>query len=169
MNKILSYITILAFCISMSGCDLGNDPEPGGTKVQAMAGEWWIQVYSEGVDLGVGYSLLTTANTAANTDTDLQLDDHDYLADAANYPAIKIVAKVDISELTFNNTPNITNMHAGESAVNIIEGKVLKSAITTSSKTVTDSIYVKFEFVDIPGEIYEYAGYRRTGFQEDEH
>jgi len=162
MNKILSYITILAFCISMSGCDLGNDPKPGGTNVQAMTGEWWIRVLVGSTDVAGGYHLITTANTAANTDTDLQLDD------GGLWPA-KIVAKVDMNGLTFTPAANLNNMRSSTIKVSVIEGKVVKDGAITPGENTTDLISVKFEFSDDPGTVYEYTGYRRTGFQEDEH
>jgi hypothetical protein len=162
MNKILGYITILAFGTMMSGCDLGNDPEPGGTKVQAMAGEWWIKVLVGTSDVAGGYHLITTANTAANTDTDLQLDD------GGLWPA-KIVAKVDMGSLTFTPVSNLSNMSSSTIKVSIIEGKVVKGGATTTGNNTTDLISVKFQFSDDPGTTYEYTGYRRTGFQEDEH
>ncbi|CAG5002924.1 hypothetical protein DYBT9275_03000 [Dyadobacter sp. CECT 9275] len=162
MNKILGYIGILAIGISLSACDLGNDPTIGGTKLQAMAGEWWINVLVDGEDIGAGFNLITTSNTAANNDTDLLLDDHEL------WPA-KIVAKVNLPAMTFNAAPGLSNMYSPTIKVSVIEGKVLKGAATTPGGNKTDSIYVKFEFSDDPGTQYEYAGYRRTGFQEDEH
>ncbi|WP_353717921.1 lipid-binding protein [Dyadobacter sp. 676] len=71
--------------------------------------------------------------------------------------------------MTFNPTTDLPNLNTGESAVSILEGKIIKGAATTPGGNKTDSIYVKFEFKKVPGEQYEYAGYRRTGFQEDEH
>ena len=163
MNKIFGFITILAFSITMTGCDLTNDPKIGGTQVQAMAGEWWIKVLdASGADAAGGYHLIRTANTAANTDTDLQFDD------IGLWPA-KIVAKVDIGALTFTPATKLNNMLSPTIKVSIIEGKIVKDGATTPGKNTTDLISVKFEFSDDPGVVYEYTGYRRTGFQEDEH
>ncbi|WP_409187208.1 lipid-binding protein [Antarcticibacterium sp. 1MA-6-2] len=48
-------------------------------------------------------------------------------------------------------------------------GKVLLDAATTSGGNITDSIHMNVEFSDDPGTVYTLAGYRRTGFLEDEH
>lgn len=39
--KYFRYVSILSL-IALLPCDLGGEPEVSGTKVQAMAGEWWI-------------------------------------------------------------------------------------------------------------------------------
>ena len=162
MNKIFGFTAILAFSIAMTSCDLTNDPKIGGTQVQAMAGEWWIRVLDGTTDVGGGYHLIRTANTAANTDTDLQFDD------IGLWPA-KFVAKVDIGAMTFTPATNLNNMLSPTIKVSIIEGKIVKDGATTPGKNTTDLISVKFRFSDDPATVYEYTGYRRTGFQEDEH
>jgi hypothetical protein len=163
MNKIVSYIGIFATAFTLASCDMGDVPAIGGTKLQAMAGEWFVEVQDgDGNDIGGGYYLITTSNTAANNETDLLLDDHE------TWPA-KVVAKVDLPSLTFKSAENLTNLYDSEIGVSIIEGKILKNAATTTGGNKTDSIYVKFEFGDDPGSHYIYAGYRRTGFLEDEH
>ena len=153
--KYLKYTTMLLL-LALFSCDLGSEPAVGGTKVQAMAGEWWINVLVDGTDIGAGFNLIRTSNTAANTDSDLLLDDRRL------WPA-KIKAKVDLAALTFTPATNLDNLYSGTIKVSIIEGKILKGAATTPGLNKTDSIYVKFEFSDDPGTQYEYAGYRRTG------
>lgn len=162
MNKIFKYIGILTIGISMAACDAGGEPDIEGTKLQAMAGEWWINVLIDGEDIGAGYNLITTSNTAANNETDLLLDDHEL------WPA-KVVTKVNLGSMTFTAAPDLVNSYDPDIKVSVIEGKILKGAATTPGGNKTDSIYVKFEFSDDAGTQYEYAGYRRTGFREDEH
>lgn len=145
----------------MLSCDAGNEPDIQGTKLKAMTGEWWI-VISSGGDTFPGYHLITTSNTAANNETDLLLDDGEL------WPA-KVVTKVNLAAMTFDAASNLSNMYDDSIAVSITEGKILKNAATTTGGNKTDSIYVQFEFSDDPGTKYEYAGYRRTGFREDEH
>jgi hypothetical protein len=161
MKKYTKY-SIIFLLFGLMSCDLGNEPDIEGTKLQAMAGEWWINVLQDGEDIGAGFNLLTTSNTAANNETDLIFDDHEL------WPA-KIVAKVSLSGLSFTAAPGLTNAYDPDIKVSVVEGKILKGAATTPGGNKTDSIYVKLEFSDAPGEQYEYAGYRRTGFLEDEH
>ena len=159
--KYLKYFPILILFVLFS-CDLVNEPTIGGTKVQAMAGEWWVRVLVDGTDVAGGYHLISTSNTAANTDTDMILDD------LGLWPA-KVKVKVDLGALTFTPATNLANLSSATIKVSIIEGKILKGGAITPGKNKTDSAYFKFEFSDDPGTQYVYAGYRRTGFQEDEH
>ncbi|GGH44973.1 lipid-binding protein [Dyadobacter endophyticus] len=165
--KYIKYSLIL-LVFAMTSCDLGSEPALEGTKLQAMAGEWWVQLYAAGEDQGIGYHLVTTANTAENNETDLIVDDHGLL-EPYDYPPIKVISKVSLAGMTFNASTDLPNLNTGASAVSILEGKIIKGAATTPGGNKTDSIYVKFEFKEVPGEQYEYAGYRRTGFREDEH
>ena len=165
--KYLKYSLIL-LVFAMVSCDLGSEPAIEGTKLKAMTGEWWVQLYAAGEDQGIGYHLVTTSNTAANNETDLIVDDHGML-EPYDYPPIKVISKVNLAGMTFDASKDLANLNAGASAVSILEGKIIKGVATTPGGNKTDSIYVKFEFKDVPGEQYEYAGYRRTGFREDEH
>ena len=38
-NKLLILVAFLS--IGIMSCDLGDDPDPGGTATQAVAGEWY--------------------------------------------------------------------------------------------------------------------------------
>lgn len=153
---------LIIIALGLVSCDLGGEPAIEGVRLQAMCGEWWIQVYSEGENVGGGYHLITTANTARNNDTDLILDDHEL------YPA-KVVTNVNLPGLSFNSTRDLSNAYDLGIGVSVVEGRILRGAATTPGGNTTDSIYVKLEFSDDPGVEYEYAGYRRTGFLEDEH
>jgi len=58
-------------------CDLGDDPDPGGTATKAVAGEYFTQLLDTiGGDVLVDYSLVTISNTAANTATQIRVNDH---------------------------------------------------------------------------------------------
>lgn len=162
MNKKLGYLAILISGLFLSSCDLGSEPTIEGTKLKAMCGEWWISILVDGEDIGAGYHLVTTSNTADNNETDLILDDHE------TWPA-KVVTKVNLPAMSFDAASNLSNAYDADIKVSIVEGRILKGAATTPGGNKTDSLYVKFEFSDDPGVQYEYAGYRRTGFLEDEH
>jgi hypothetical protein len=160
--KYIKY-SLIALVFGLLSCDLGTEPKIEGTKLQAMCGEWYILMLEDGEDVGRGYHLISTSNTAANNETDLILDDHD------TWPA-KVITKVNLGAMTFDAAPNLPNMYDAAVGVSILEGKIIKGAATTTGGNKTDSIYVKFEFVE-KGEksVIDFAGYRRTGFLEDEH
>lgn len=155
------------FSVALLSCDLGGDPDIGETPLQSMSGEWWVQTRVGGEDADLGYHIITTSNTSANNATDLQIDDHGLLEDV-DMSHVHFVAKVDLPNMTFSKGTDLPNL-SGSSSVSILEGKIIRSAVTTASQAITDSLYLKFELKSHPGETIEYAGYRRTGFLEDEH
>ncbi len=157
-NKLLILVAFLT--IGLMSCDLGDDPDPGGTATQAVAGEWFTTFNVAG-DVGGGYSLITTSNTAANVANEFLITDN------GNQWDYKVKSPLNLDAKTFGGT-DLQNI-AYDIKVNITDGKILPGAATTTGGNVTDSIYFKIEFTDDPGTIYEVAGYRRTGFLEDEH
>lgn len=159
-NKLLILFAFLS--IGMMSCDLGNDPDVGGTTTQAVAGEWFTTFTIGGEDVyGLGYQLITTSNTAANTAGEFLITDDGHTWD------YKVKSPLNLDAKTFGGT-GLTNL-AYDITVNIANGKILPGAATSSGGNVTDSIYFEAEFSDDPGTIYQVAGYRRTGFLEDEH
>ena len=141
-------------------CDLGNDPDIGGTATQAVAGEWFTTFNVSG-DTGGDYYLITTSNTAANSTNEF------LIFDDANTWDYKVKSPLNLDAKTFGGT-GLQNL-AYDITVNIANGKILPGAATSSGGNVTDSIYFQIEFSDDPGTLYDVAGYRRTGFLEDEH
>jgi hypothetical protein len=159
-NKLLILFAFLS--VGLMSCDLGDDPDVGGTATQAVAGEWFTTFTIAGEDVyGLGYQLITTANTAANVPTEFIIYDDAHTWD------YKVKVPLNLDAKTFGGTaiPNL----AYDITVNIANGKILPGAATSSGGNVTDSIYFEAEFSDDPGTIYQVAGYRRTGFLEDEH
>ena len=143
-------------------CDLGNDPDVGGTATQAVAGEWFTTFTIAGEDVyGLGYQLVTTSNTAANSAGEFLITDDAHTWD------YKVKTPLNLDAKTFGGT-GLANL-SYDITVNITNGKILPGAATSSGGNVTDSIYFEAEFSDDPGTIYQVAGYRRTGFLEDEH
>lgn len=143
-------------------CDEGGDLDIGGTATQDMAGDWYVEFLVDGQDIyGLGYSLLSTYNTAANKNTEMWIDDHE------NTWAYKLKTSVDYANKTFSGTDLENQVYDITATIN--DGKILKDAATTSGGNVSDSIYFEIEFSDQPGTIYQVTGYKRTGFPEDEH
>ena len=159
-QKLLIFIALLG--IGFTSCDLGDDPAIGGTATQAVAGEWWTTFTIDGEDVyGLGYQPITTSNPAANTTTEFLIHDDahtwDYKAKVPLNLDAKTFGGTGLQNLSYDITMNITN------------GKILPGAAISTGGNVTDSIYFEVEFSDDPGVIYQVAGYRRTGFLEDEH
>ncbi len=158
------FLILSAFLmLGLVSCDLGKDPDVGGTATQAVAGEWWTTFTIDGNDVyGLGYQQITTSNTAANIPTEFLVTDNDHTW------SYKVKCPLNLDARTFAGSS--TSLVEGyEIQVDITNGKILPGAAISTGGNVTDSIYFEVEFEDDPGTIYQVAGYRRTGFLEDEH
>jgi hypothetical protein len=168
-------ITIYTFlvCISLLFIGCQEDPEPGGTATQDVAGEWWVRVYVGGTDesnIALDYVKVMTFNTASNRSDSL------WIYDVDNIWEFQVKVGYDKATKTFavSQAPNVTY----ESQVTVTDGKVLLGQGRSTSGVQTDSIYFVASFSDDSdingdpdpyGTEYIIAGHRRTGFLEDEH
>lgn len=156
-------ITALAF-IALS-CDK-DDTDPGRTSVEEMAGDWWVtyEYESNGVwhDSGVGHQRFTTYNTAANSDSEM------WINDGAHFWDFSGIVAVDYTKKTFTSNGMIDNA-SYESQFEITDGKVLKDGAITPSGQPADSIvfYVKFDD-DTDNILWKVSGFRRSGFPADD-
>lgn len=164
--KILKNSLIVSFilALTLTSCDKGGDPNPGGTNTQKFAGDWHvIALEPDGATpaFGGGYVLFSTYNAASN-DENFWLDDHD------NWMEIKTkVQATDFTNLLFSGKPNEAELYLG-GTVTVTNGKILKNAAHSFGGHVVDSLYFEAEFDWDPGTVYKFAGHRRTGFIEDE-
>jgi hypothetical protein len=172
MKKLFAYIFIAS--AAMIGVSCQEDLEPGGTKAQDMAGEWWVtyQIQSSPnvfEDVGGGYYKLMTYNTASDTE-EIWIDD------LAHFGPFKIKSPAQTSDLTFSATGATSVVPYDEDddgnplflGITLNNGKVLTGEGLSISGVKTDSIYMEVEFDVDPGTIYYVSGHRRTGFLEDE-
>lgn len=198
MNKIFRNTLMILSLFSaglLTSCEM-DDPEVERTAVNPMSGEWFV-VWSVQDSTGAweavsDYTHIMTSSTANNTDNEMWVGD--IFGDPRNLastapPAgafwpFMVRANVDLGCMTFTaNDKSIAIVGAKPATatvpakppvpyditVKITNGKVIKDGSTPPSKTTTDSIVFETEFGDDPGTIYRAAGYKRTGFLEDEH
>ncbi|WP_428741670.1 lipid-binding protein [Tenacibaculum sp.] len=162
INIIKTLILLIAVSLFIS-CDEGGDPVPGGTNVEAIAGDWWVVALEpDGITPAYGgdYVQFSTYNTAANDNT-FWLDDNNI------WMQIKSKATVNLSSLTFESEPNTQELYTDET-VTVTNGVFTKGTYTTESNTVVDEISFDAEFSWDPGAVYKFKGHKRTGFLEDE-
>ncbi|PWH84272.1 hypothetical protein DIS18_06980 [Algibacter marinivivus] len=165
MKNINIYRTVLVlFTISLFfSCDEGGEPDPGGTNVQDIAGDWWAVALNPGgatTAFGGDYVQFSTYNTAANDNT-FWVDDHN------NWMQLKARVTLNADRLTFQSEPNTPELYTDET-VTITNGLITRDVFTTESNTLVDQITFNAEFSWDPGTVYEYVGHFRTGFLEDE-
>ena len=159
MKKILSILIIVVSILAFNSCQKVKDA--GATSAVKVANEWWVTLTLNGDDIyGLGHFRLATYNTSANDNT-IFIDDYE------NGWDVKFKSTVDYNTLTFsamaaqNEYYNIT--------VNQTDGKIFPKAGHSKSGNVADSIHMKVEFSDDPGNIYEMNGVERTRFPEDDY
>jgi hypothetical protein len=182
MKKITFLLLTLATVFIIS-CNKDKYEAPKA-KTVAMAGRWWVELYSDDDQNGVidvtdnlyftysdfGQYGIITSNTGANgTDSMIVTDSH--LASTDRWP-FKFKAPIDLGSLKFNPSTNL-NIESGYigsgETVKIIEGKILKGAAHNKSGAIADSIFLEFEFSDDAGTYYIYSGHRDSGQPEDQY
>ncbi|MBB6499639.1 lipid-binding protein [Pedobacter cryoconitis] len=169
------YLYILTLCVfALSSCK--KDAGPGGTAVQNMANEWWVQVQTVNPTTGAvidntdkHYYKLSTYNTSDNSSTMMWFDD----SDAKGYNGEKIKVNVVQSSLTFSvtNAADVSGNIPAPGTVSVANGKIIPNgAVGPSSKAVTDAISYDVTLAsDVTPVIYRFTGYARTRFVGDDH
>jgi hypothetical protein len=169
MKKILKITSLLLLLVTFTlSCDRVGDETVGETSTKEMSGDWYVTFKVGGVDVyNLGYTLLSTYNTAANNGSEMWIEDH------KNSYWYKMKTPINYSAKTFGGTGLASSVPDGSSTYDvtckITDGKIVKDGATTSGGNKSDLISYKIEFSDDPGTIYEVNGYKRTGFAEDEH
>jgi len=161
----IRYFYKISLLILLSGfvfTSCSEKPDIEYTATYKMAGEWFIRFYEKG-NAVTNYHKIISYNTADPNSSQIWVDD-------LNFQPFKAKFEVDYANLAFKpatGVPNLVN-NTGKT-IKVIEGKVLPLAGKSKSGVVVDSIYMKLEFSEEPGTIYDVKGHQRTGFFEDEY
>lgn len=159
MKNIVAFFSML---LLLTACVKDRDNSAGGTATQAMAGEWWVQIKVNNNLVVPDYFKILTYNTAENVASKMWIDDYEHI-----WP-FKFKIDVDPAAKTFSAASvqsTYTNI-----TVKLANGKILDNVTKGPvSKAVTDSIYFEAEFSDDPGVTYQFTGYKRTRWPEDDH
>lgn len=157
-----NFFIAVSVLLLVTGCRKEKDTDAGATATKDMAGAWWVQIKVDNVPLVPNYFKIITYNTSENLATKMWIDDQEGL-----WP-FKFKIDVDPVAKTFSAT-DATSTYT-TITVKLANGKILdKITKGPVTQTVTDSIYFEAEFSDDPGTTYQLAGYRRTGWPEDDH
>lgn len=159
MRKIIYYIAIVALVLSISSCDEKEDFEQINSSVVEVAGEWWVKYSTDGYESD--YTKLLTFNTAADNGQEF------WISDENNWWWYKTKCPVNTENMTFSGSDLENTIY--EVTIQVNGGKIIENVVHTPSGAIADSIYFEIEFGDDAGTIYQAAGFRKTGFLEDEH
>lgn len=173
MKKVIYILFILFLGVSFQSCE--KEIESGGTAVEQLSGDWFVRYDHEsyGEDpFGSGFTPLMTFNTAKDDGTEI------WITDDGNFwkPGYKVKVSVNVANLTFGSDQALVNSVDGyEIGVKIMNGKIIKNAVTQPSGYVSDSIYFEIWFEDledatgIANDKLLVGGFKRSGFTEDLH
>jgi len=158
--KRINILALLAISI-ISFVSCSKKPDVEYTSTYKMSGEWFVTLRQNGTAVAAVHKIMTY-NTAEPNSGKIWLND-------LNYWPFKGKLDVDYSTLSFKAATGIANEALANKTAKVVEGKIIPGAAHSKSGNLVDSIYLKMEFSDDPGEIYEYSGHLRTGFFEDEY
>ena len=175
MKKIVYFIAAVCVSVLFASCD---KEEPGGTATENTAGDWYVTadaIDDNGdvviPDFNHGRFHVLTYNTAANTPTEMIVEDQ------GNFWDFKVRVAVDQNARTFfTTTTENNNMVADYEDINvtITDGKILPKAGKQNNGSPADSIvfYVTFSD-DTDAATYGYtkikvSGVRYSGLVENE-
>ena len=181
MKKLIFAIVALA-AFTLTSC---KKDAPGGTAVEAMSGQWYVQVdgydtVGDSVvieDFNGGRSLLLTYNTPENVPNKL------YINDLGKFWDFIVKVDCDLNTLTFSAKGEVEN-ESYPCNVTLTNGKIVKGGTTTPSGAKADYIQFDINFDDddlaaygMPGvsygdyygfNVYRVSGWRYTGLAADD-
>ena len=170
MKKVLYFAALLLTMTLTTSCE---KEEVGNTATVATAGQWYVTVdavdesgnvvYEDADLFGLGRVLLLTANTAANSATEMIVDD------LQNFWGYRVKVTVDPVNMTFaTNTTENNNLSPNGDDINvtITGGKIVKDGGVQNNGSKADYIefYVNFSDDQYPAA-YGYAKYHVYGIR----
>ncbi|MBP6410724.1 MAG: hypothetical protein KA313_06460 [Pseudarcicella sp.] len=168
--KKYKYIILAFLSITVFSCDMGGEPEIGGTGVKELSGEWWVEKYDINGEFKGGYDLITTSSTAKNSASEL------LFYDQGHFGGINVKLNSDLTNFTFSGT-NVLNQYVREKILNprvplgtidstskgrsisSYDLKIYKNKIKTLSNVISDSISIKVETAKIEVDFYKASSY----------
>jgi hypothetical protein len=159
MNSKTLLLPVIAIVLAIASCS--KKPDIENTSTVKMAGEWFVKYYFDGDEL-TDFNKILSFNTSDPNSNQVWVDD------LGLWP-FKAKFDIDYANLAFKPMASTPNTEVAGETVKVIEGKIIPGVGHSKSGNIVDSIYLKLEFSDDPGNMYEIRGHGRTGFFEDEY
>lgn len=174
MKKYISMIAMaLLLTMGFTACDVETNEKPGGTNIEKMCGYWdvTIDAVDENGELvfedpfGMGEVSLYTYNNAANSTTQMWLDDRE---EFWNY---KFLVDINYEAMTFSATERDYDA-AGSGTAIVTDGKIVENGGLNLHDKPCDTIEFYISFSDDENAAqygfakYHIHGTRHTGFTE---
>lgn len=171
------YISMMAMALMLSmgftACDVETNEKPGGVNIEKMCGYWDVTI--DAIDdagnvvfedpYGMGVVSLYTYNNAANSTTQMFLDDR------GEFWAYKFLVDIDYNARTFAATERDYDADGTGKAV-VTNGKIVENGGTNLHGKPCDTIEFEIWFSDDDNAAaygftkYHIHGTRHTGFTE---
>ena len=154
---------VLMVWASVYGTSCKKNQEPGGTAMQKMSGDWYVNIGNDEET----FFALSTFNTSDNSSTQIWIQAGG-LSDEGVSIGIKGKINADLASQTFSgsNIPNIGTSAGDNPTFSISNGRIVTNGTEgPGSGTPTDAI--SFD-LNIDGHTYKISGYHQTGFLEDQ-
>lgn len=153
--KKISYLFLsFALITTFTSCEAEESvPDKSDILISDVTGTWVVDMIWDGAPQGT--NTISIYNTGANDSNLMWIDDQEHSW------GLKAKVPLNLETLIFGGA-DLDELYYGVT-VTITEGKIVKGGATAPSGDVVDSISFKAEFSDIPGEIWEYSGYKSTG------
>ena len=158
-NIFLKVFLLIAISGLIFSCS--KKPDVEYTSTYKMSGEWFTRYYA-GTSALTSHHKIITYNTSDPASNKVWVEDHEV------WP-FKSKFDVDYNALLFKAVTATDNLEVPGHKIKVYEGKVIPLGGRSKSGNIVDSIYLRVEFTDDPGNIYEIRGHQRTGFFEDEY
>ena len=159
-NIFINTIIVLIMVVLTSACK--KDVPAGGTSMEKMAGDWYVQVNNE----GTYYSVLSF-NTSADDGKEMWIQTSGTIKSGSTVIAVKGKIPVNLNDQSFSGT-NIANIASTKTTIptfSVANGKVVTNGtVAPISKAVADLI--SFDLI-VNGVSYKVEGFHKTGFLED--
>ena len=163
--KFASKTTLLLLVLVAAHASCTEKPEIEYTSTYKMSGEWFTR-YFDGATPVTGFQKIVSFNTSDPSGNQIWVDDH---ANATTKFRFKSKLNVDYPALAFVPMAAAVNELTAGRTVKVYEGKVIPGGGHSKTGVAVDSIFLRLEFSNDPGKVYEIRGHHRTGFFEDEY
>lgn len=165
LKKLSYYLAAVIFSVCFTACDqVESEPDTSDVVIEEITGTYFVQTFL-GDDLVLDYESINIYNTAANTATEMWIDDNEHI-----WP-FKVKSPLNLDDLTFSGTTLESEILIDNEIVTmtITNGKITKDDTKTTGGNISDGISFDAEFSDDLGNIYTIKGYKHTGFIADLH
>ncbi|TLX72649.1 hypothetical protein E9993_17585 [Labilibacter sediminis] len=176
MKNIINSIILVLVVVLQVSCDEKEKYVQINSSTVEASGEYYVRYDQEklGEDpFGAGFNKIIAFNTSVDNGKEI------WIADEGHFWDYKVKIPVNLDNLTFGSADTVINVVEDyEIKVIVNNGKIIHNVVELPSGVKADSIYFELWFEDLQDvgggayfdedDVFTVAGYRKSGFLEDE-